>query len=121
MGAYVGLLHPPLVGTDMVGHAVLPLEALLADGTGVGLLVRVGQTVAIEVVHVPERLSTRLARVVLPHRAGVGWTLGWTTDSQTDREGDRTRGRQTEREAGRQRTTGEDMTKYFNQLNQYNS
>lgn len=56
----------------MVAHAVLPLEALLADGTREGLLVRVGQAVAVEVVDVAEGLPARLAGVVLPHRVGVG-------------------------------------------------
>jgi len=78
VGADVGLLHPALVGADVVGHAVLPLEALLADGTGVGLLVGVGEPVAVQVVHVPECLPTRLTCMVLPHRAGVGRALGWT-------------------------------------------
>lgn len=72
VGADVGLLDAALMGAHVVAHAVLPLEALLADGTGEGLLVRVGQAVAVEVVDVPEGLAARLARVVLPHRVGVG-------------------------------------------------
>ena len=56
----------------MVAHAVLPLEALLADGAGERLLVRVGQAVAVEVVDVTEGLPARLAGVVLPHRVRVG-------------------------------------------------
>lgn len=51
----------------MVAHAVLSLEALLANGTEERLLVRVGQAVAIEMVHVPEGLPARLAGVVLLH------------------------------------------------------
>lgn len=39
VGADVGLFHAALVGAHMVAHAVLPLEALLADGTGERLLV----------------------------------------------------------------------------------
>ena len=70
VGADVGLLHAPLVRADVVGHAVLPLEALLADGAGVRLLVRVGEPVAVQVVHVSEGLPARLTRVVLPHLAG---------------------------------------------------
>lgn len=72
MGADVGFLNAALVGAHMVAHAVLPLEALLADGTGERLLVRVGQTVPVEVVDIPEGLATRLTRVVLPHRIRVG-------------------------------------------------
>lgn len=56
----------------MVAHAVLPLEALLADGTGERLLVRVGQAVAVKVVDVAERFAACLAGVVLPHRVRVG-------------------------------------------------
>ena len=72
MGADVGFFHSALVGAHVVAHAVLPLEALLADGTGEGLLVRVRQAVAVEVVDVAEGLPARLAGVVLPHRVGVG-------------------------------------------------
>lgn len=39
VGADVGFLHTALVGAHVVAHAVLPLEALLADGTGERLLV----------------------------------------------------------------------------------
>lgn len=42
VGADVGLFHATLVRAHVVAHAVLPLEALLADGTGERLLVRVG-------------------------------------------------------------------------------
>lgn len=72
VGADVGFLDAALVGAHVVAHAVLPLEALLADGTGERLLVRVGQTVAVEVIDVPEGLATRLTRMVLPHRIRVG-------------------------------------------------
>lgn len=72
MGADVGFLHAALVRAHVVAHAVLPLEALLADGAGERLLVRVGQAVAVEVVNVSEGLATRLAGVVFPHRDGVG-------------------------------------------------
>lgn len=72
VGADVGLLHTALVRAHVVAHAVLPLEALLADGTGEGLLVRVGQAVAVEVVDVPEGLATRFTRMVLSDRVGVG-------------------------------------------------
>lgn len=51
----------------MVGHAVLPLEALIANGTLEGFLVRVGQLVPVEVVDVPEGLAAHLAGVVLLH------------------------------------------------------
>lgn len=72
MRADVGLLHPALVGAHVVAHAVLPFEALLADGAGEGLLVRVGQAVAVEVVDVAEGLPACLAGVVLLHGVGVG-------------------------------------------------
>lgn len=65
--ADVGLLHAALVGAHVVAHAVLPLETLLADGTGEGLFVRVGQAVPVEVVHVAESLATSVAGVVLLH------------------------------------------------------
>lgn len=39
VGADVGFFHTALVGAHVVAHAVLPLEALLADGTGERLLV----------------------------------------------------------------------------------
>lgn len=66
----------------MVAHAVLPLKALLADGTGIWFLIRVGQPVAIQVVHIPERLPTCLACMILPNwirnwvRAGVWVEIG---------------------------------------------
>lgn len=72
VGADVGFFHPTLVGADVVAHAVLPLEALLADGTGEGLLVRVGQAVTVQVVNVTEGLPTRLTGMVLPHRVRIG-------------------------------------------------
>lgn len=71
MRTHVGLLHAALVRAHVVAHAVLSLEALLADGARVRLLVRVGQAVAVQVVHVPEGLAARLAGVVLPHLGGV--------------------------------------------------
>ena len=40
VGADIGFFYPSLMGADMVTHAVLPLEALLADRTGEGLLIR---------------------------------------------------------------------------------
>lgn len=39
VGADIGFFHTTLVGAHVVTHAVLPLEALLADGTGERLLV----------------------------------------------------------------------------------
>lgn len=68
----VRFFHASLVGAHVVAHAVLPLEALLADGTGEWLLVRVGQAVTVEVVDVAESLTARLAGVVLPHGVWVG-------------------------------------------------
>ena len=72
LGADVRLFHAALVGAHVVTHAVFPLEALLADGTGERLLVRVGQAVAVEVVNIPEGFAARLTGVVLPHGVGVG-------------------------------------------------
>lgn len=51
----------------MVGHAILSLEALIANGTFEGFLVGVGQLVPVEVVDVSEGLSTHLTSVVLLH------------------------------------------------------
>lgn len=42
VAAYVGLVHGPVVGADVVSHSVLALEALLTHMAGVGLLIRVG-------------------------------------------------------------------------------
>lgn len=39
VGAHVGFFHTTLMGAHMVAHAVLPLEALLADGAGERLLI----------------------------------------------------------------------------------
>lgn len=72
VGADVGFFHTTLVGAHVVAHAVLPLEALLADGAGERLLVRVGQPVAVEMVHVAESLPACLAGVILPDRVWVG-------------------------------------------------
>lgn len=49
----------------MVGHPVLPLEALITNGTLKGLFVRVRELVPIEVVHISEGLPTHLTCVVL--------------------------------------------------------
>ena len=49
----------------MTGHAVLPLEPLLADGALERLLVRVRQLVAVQVVDVTESFPTHVAAVVL--------------------------------------------------------
>lgn len=56
----------------MVAHTVLPLKALLTDGTGERLLIRVGQAVAVEMVNVTERFSTCFTGVVLSHWIRVG-------------------------------------------------
>lgn len=72
VGADVGFFHAALMGPHVVAHAVLPLEALLADGTREGLLIRMGQTVAVQVVNVSEGLPARLTGVVLLYRVRVG-------------------------------------------------
>lgn len=69
-GADVRLVNGPVMGTHMVGHAILPLEPLLTDGTLEGLLVRVRQLVAVEVVHVSEGLPAHVTAVVLLHWFG---------------------------------------------------
>lgn len=71
----------------MIAHSVFPLEALLADGAGIGLLVRVGQTVTVEVIDVSEGLPTGLAGVVLPHLVGVGIGSGIWILWSSSREG----------------------------------
>lgn len=58
----------------MVGHPVLPFKALLADGALEGLLVRMGQLVAVQVVDVAEGLATHLTTVVFLD--GFGGFLG---------------------------------------------
>lgn len=52
----------------MIGHAILPLEALIANGTFKGFLIGVGQLVPVEVVHIPEGLSAHLTSMVLLDR-----------------------------------------------------
>lgn len=73
----VGFLHAALVRAHVVAHPVFPLEALLADGAEVGLLVRVRQAVAVQVVDVSEGFPTGLAGVVLPHHVGVAGVGVW--------------------------------------------
>lgn len=54
----------------MIGHAVLPLEALVADGALKRLLVRMRKFVAVEVVDIAESLTAHLTAVVLLYRLG---------------------------------------------------
>ncbi len=63
----VGLLHAALVRAHVMAHAVLALEALLADVAGEGLLVRVREPVPVQMVHVSEGFAAGLAGVVLAH------------------------------------------------------
>lgn len=67
-------MHSAVVGANVVGHAVLPLEALLADGALKGFLIRMGELVAVQVVDVAEGLAAHLAAVVLLD--GLGRLLG---------------------------------------------
>ena len=69
-GADVRLVNSTIVGADVVCHAILPLEPLLADGTLERLLIRVRQLVAVEVVHISEGLTTHVTAVILLHRFG---------------------------------------------------
>lgn len=85
VGADVGFFHATLVGAHMVAHAVLPLEALLADGTGERLLIRVGQAVAVEMVNVAESLPACLTGVVLPHWIWVGISGPLRQNRQADK------------------------------------
>lgn len=81
MGTHVWFLHSALVGSDVVTHPILPLKALLADGTRVRLLVWVGQPVPIQMVHVPESLPACLTCMVLPYWVRVWIWVGvgaWT-------------------------------------------
>lgn len=71
MRAHIGFLHSTLVGFDVMAHAILPLETLLADRAGEWLLVRVGQPMSVQVVHIPEGFTTGLACMVFPHGVGV--------------------------------------------------
>lgn len=66
VAADVRLVHSTIVWTDVIAHAVLPLEPLLADRTLIGLLIWVGQLMPIEVIDVPEGFPAHLACVVLP-------------------------------------------------------
>lgn len=63
--AGIGLGDAAFVRPHVVCHAVLSLEALIANRTLEGLFVRMGELVPVEVVHVSEGLPTHLTRVVL--------------------------------------------------------
>lgn len=67
---YIGLVDTPIVRANMVGHAVLPFKALLADGTLKRLLVRMGQLVTIQVVYIAKGFAAHLASMVLLDRFG---------------------------------------------------
>lgn len=71
--ANVRLVNSTIMGADMVCHAILPLEPLLADGTLKRLLIRVRQLVAVEVVHISEGLTTHVTTMILFH--WFGWLL----------------------------------------------
>lgn len=66
--ADVRLVNSTIMGADVVRHAILPLEPLLADGTLERLLVRVRQLVAVEVIHISEGLTAHVTAVILFHR-----------------------------------------------------
>lgn len=63
--AGVGFRDATFVRPHVVGHAILSLEALIANGTFEGFFIRVGQLVPVEVVHIPEGLPAHLTSVVL--------------------------------------------------------
>ena len=67
----------------MVAHAVFPLETLLTNWAGVGLFIGVRKSVTVQMVHIPEGLSTCFTGMVFPYlgrvwvcvQVGVGWVL----------------------------------------------
>jgi len=63
--ADVGLVNSTIMGANMICHAILPLEPLLADGTLKRLLIRVGQFVAIEMVNISKGLTTHVTAMIL--------------------------------------------------------
>lgn len=63
-------MNSTIMGADMVCHAILPLESLLADGTLKWLLIRVRQLVAVEMIHIPEGLTTHVAAMIFFHWFG---------------------------------------------------
>lgn len=71
MRTHVWFLYPSLMWPDMITHAILSLKPLLTDRTGVRLLIGMGQSMPVQMVHVPERLSTSLTSMVLPYWIGV--------------------------------------------------
>lgn len=71
--ADVRLVNSSVMGADVVRHAILPFEPLLADGTLKWLLIRVGQFVAVEVIHISEGLTAHVTAMILFHR--LGWFL----------------------------------------------
>lgn len=72
VAADVGLVHRAVVGTHVIRHPVLALKALLTHVAGVGLLVRVRQLMAVQVVDISEGFAAHLAGVVLAHLFGRG-------------------------------------------------
>lgn len=72
VAANVGLVHRAIMGAHVIRHPVLALEALLTHVAGVGLLVRVRQLVAVQVVDISEGFAAHLAGVVLAHLLGRG-------------------------------------------------
>lgn len=65
--ADIRFFYPTLMRAHMVAHAVLSLEALLANWTRKRFLIRVGQAMAVEMIDVTESLSTSLTGMVLSH------------------------------------------------------
>lgn len=60
----VRLVNSTIMGADMVCHAILPLKPLMTDWTLKWLLVRMRQFVAVEVVHIPEGLTTHVTAMI---------------------------------------------------------
>ena len=86
----VRLVNSSVMGADMVCHAVLPLEPLLADRTLKWLLIRVRQFVAVEVIYISEGFTTHVATVIFFHWLGglfrdalLLLVLHWGHDART--------------------------------------
>lgn len=86
----VRLVNTTIMGADMVSHAVLPLEPLLADGTLKRLLIGVRQLVAVEVIYISEGFTTHIAAMILFHWLGgllgdalLLLVLNWGHDART--------------------------------------
>lgn len=74
---YVGLVDSPIMRANVVGHSVLPLKALLADGAFERLFIWMGQLVTVQVVDIAKGLAAHLTPMVFLHRFGGLLGDGW--------------------------------------------